>query len=346
MIKSFDKTSFKTLFQPHLDNLWSDLSHNSRVHSLRSIPAWVKREDELSFATSGYKLRKYFSLLPYIEQQQYNEVVLIGTALSNHILSFSQLLIEKGIRPVLFLKTPQPSLKREEGNFLFTSLFIPSEDIHWIPVEDWDYREQIVQTYVQRREKEGVKTFSVPLGAAMKEALPGCLTLALDILRNEEELALEFDHIFIDSGTGVMAAILMLVYAYLQKKTQIHVFLIGGTTETFFHTLSKSQKWFSDLLSAAVPSPTLFTLNSPLLPFGIINEEILQFIVKFGKMEGILLDPIYNGKLFFEGKKSLSSLKKVHNPLFIHSGGGFAFTGFQRELAEVLKKQESNKGAP
>ena len=114
----------------------------SRIHRLKFISkpnafVWVKREDELGFGVSGSKLRKYQSLIPYIKQQSAKQVVLIGGAYSNHIVSLTQLLIEEGIVPYLFLRGDQPPIY--QGNFLLTSLLVPAEQIHWIKRADWQH---------------------------------------------------------------------------------------------------------------------------------------------------------------------------------------------------------------
>src|ERR1700761_5279772 len=77
---------------------------HSRVHSLRSFlfsgtTCYVKRDDELGFGVSGSKIRKYCSLIPFFLNQGIQEVVVIGNAYSNHVLSLVQLLIENQLSP-------------------------------------------------------------------------------------------------------------------------------------------------------------------------------------------------------------------------------------------------------
>ena len=77
-----------------------------------SINCFVKRDDELGFGISGSKIRKYRSLIPWLIQKGIEEVVIIGSSCSNHVLGLSQLLIENKLKPTLFLKgDPSYSLK-------------------------------------------------------------------------------------------------------------------------------------------------------------------------------------------------------------------------------------------
>ena len=108
---------------------------HSRVHRLasfdsQSVKCYVKRDDELGFGISGSKIRKYRSLIPWLKQEKIHEVVLIGSASSNHVLSLCQLLIENRLKPTLFLRG-DPSYSKK-GNCIFSSLFVPSSSIHWI----------------------------------------------------------------------------------------------------------------------------------------------------------------------------------------------------------------------
>jgi 1-aminocyclopropane-1-carboxylate deaminase len=61
------------------------------------------------------------------------------------------------------------------------------------------------------------KCYIVPEGAFCKDAIAGASTLALDIIRNESELNIEFDHIFVDSGTGLTAMSLISSFSVLKS---------------------------------------------------------------------------------------------------------------------------------
>lgn len=294
----------------------------SRVHRLKTfdqpgVRAYVKRDDELSFGVSGSKLRKYASLLPYLKEQNTKEAVLISNSLSNHSLSLSQLLVENEIRPVLFLNGPPP--ERAIGNFLFTSLFVAPEDIHWVPKES---RALEARAYA---EKKGA--FLIPMGACMKESVLGVHTLVDDILRNEAELGITFDHLFLDSGTGMTASTVILRFAELQKNTHIHVIQMAGTKEEFSALVQHSQ------------FPLHYTLYQPreAPSFASTNRAVWDSLLHMARYEGILVDPIYNAKLFGEGRILLQEGKIQGNVLFVHSGGCLALAGFMEELSQYIQ---------
>ncbi len=309
---------------------------NSRIHRLhtfdtQSATVFVKRDDELSFGISGSKLRKYSSLLPHMLEQKIQQAVLAGGFFSNHILSLSQMLIEKGIKPVLFLSGRKP--QKPKGNFIFTSLLVPEEDMHWVPKGEED---SAAEAYAAAKVKQGVKAFYVPTGAKMKESVPGALTLVADIERNEKEAGVVFDHIFIDSGTGTTAASLILGLADRKKTTHVHVVQMASTPERFQLLLNNFKSGFPYL-----EGPLRYTLYQPTTArsFGSVNASVWRTVQHMARHEGILVDPTYNAKLFAEGKKLLQKNEIQGNVLFIHSGGGLALSGFMEDLGLILQKQ-------
>lgn len=195
----------------------------SRIHRLRWFgrsDIWVKRDDELSFGVSGTKLRKHESIIPALKQLGIEEVVVIGGANSNNVLSAAQTLTENNIRITPFLLGP-PSQKL--GNAKLFSLFVNDSEIHWISRSQWDNCEEFINSYVEKRKARGIKIFVLPEGAHHPLALPGSLSLLIDILRNERESGVSFDHIFIDAGTGMIAQSLLAGAAALEGKTIFHV---------------------------------------------------------------------------------------------------------------------------
>lgn len=309
----------------------------SRIHKLKSLftaageTCFVKREDELGFGISGIKFRKYRTLIPYIIENEFKEALVIGGAFSNHILSIVQLLIENNIDPILLLKGPRPI--KNQGNFLLTQTFLPSTSIHWIPKENWQSLAQDAFAYATQ------KAILIPEGATLFPAFLGALTLPLDIIRNEIESGIEFDHLFIETGTGYSAAALLLGFAFLKKRTMCHLLMLADTEQAFIQQLHKLHLEFQEWLGETFPFPIHFRcLDCSIAPsFGSTNRELFNFIVQSARIEGFLLDPIYSGKLFHQTNKILKNQPELTgNILFIHSGGALTLCGFQQQLENSL----------
>jgi 1-aminocyclopropane-1-carboxylate deaminase len=310
----------------------------SRIHPLHSFANkngahyFVKRDDELGFGISGTKFRKYKTLLPFIKQQHYKQVILIGGAFSNNVLSCSQLLIENGIEPLLFLKGPKPTCK--SGNFLFNQLLVPPSQIHWIAHENWPHVDCIAREYA----KNHPSTFVLEEGASHFYGFLGAMSLALDIIRNEEEEKLRFDHLYIDAGTGCTACALLLAFALLKKETFCHILLTAESSEPFLKKLKEKHREFENWLGVPCDFPPHFRLFKPTLctSFGSTNQTLFAFIAEQARSEGFFLDPVYSAKLFYEAKKEKDYPALTGNILLIHSGGAFSLAGFQERLSKLL----------
>lgn len=308
--------------------------YQSRIHPLKSFTnVYVKRDDELGFGLSGSKVRKYRTLIPYLINSDCKEVVVIGSAHSNHVLSLTQLLIENNILPMLFLRGDPNRLK--QGNALYNSLFVPPEHIRWFSKPEWKNVEIEAHKYVQVCPH---KSLVLPEGGNIAECLPGALSLPLDIIKNEKENQLVFDHLFIDSGTGLMAIALILGFAWLRKNALVQVVLMAGNENDFLQQLKKYHAVFCLLMSADMPFPTNFRLNTPkaALGFGKVNPSLFRFISHIAKTEGFLTDPIYSAKLFLEAREIIQKKSLQKNTLIIHSGGTITLAGFQNQLLNTL----------
>jgi len=317
-----------------------DYPVQSRVRRLKSLDTvlcqvYVKRDDELGFGISGSKFRKYRSLIPDFIQNKIEEVVVLGSLYSNHVLGISQLLIENGIRPVLFLrKDYSQSLT---GNALLTRLLVPSSSIQWIERKKWPHLQELLKDYVEGQPYQK-KIFILPEGGCTAQALPGALSLPLDILRNEERMDGEFDHVFVESGTGLTAIALILGFAWIEKKSLIHVLLIAGDSESFNQQLRFFHQVFEKLIGASCPFPDNFRLYAPkhAASFGSVNKKVLVEVGEIARKEGFFIDPIYSAKLMLEGKIILKEKMLAGKALVIHSGGALTLAGFQKDLSDQI----------
>ncbi|MES2200554.1 MAG: pyridoxal-phosphate dependent enzyme [Chlamydiota bacterium] len=304
----------------------SSFNLHSRAHKMQKVDLYVKRDDELSFSVSGSKLRKYASLLPILKKKNAT-VALVGSPYSNHILSLVQLLKQEGLSYQLFLEKPKTG--PPQGNFFFLSLLLSPKDVIWVEkapnslTESWTKaQEEILQN----------RFFWVPMGGCMKEGFFGALTLALDILTNEKELEEDFSRIFVDAGTGLTAAALILGLSYIQKKSQITVVLLAGTKESFFEQLLFFKSILEEALQEHLPPINNYQVTFPATAksFGSCNKKVFETITQVAREEGIFLDPLYTAKLYLTAKESIG--EKSSSALWIHSGGALSLSGFQEPL--------------
>lgn len=326
-----------SLINQHIDK---SFCLTSRTHKLNQQPfenstLFVKRDDELSFGISGSKLRKYSSLIPFLKLNEIQTVYLAGSPYSNHLVGILQLLNEHQIKAVLFTK--KSFLKEKKGNHLLLEMLFNGS--HWVELdaEDWQKRDAIIIKEVQKCPK----SFYVKEGCENVESLFGMMTLGLDIQSGE------YNHIFIDSGTGFAAASLILSLKELGNSATVHVIQMAELQAPFEDLLKKLRKWLEPKLGKVI-EPQKYHLHSPSFckAFGSTNASTFSFIRQFAKDEGILLDPIYSSKLFISAPDIIKKENLTGNILLIHSGGALSLTGFMDQLSSSGSERFFQKFGP
>lgn len=293
---------------------------SSRVHRLNHFPndgcvCYVKREDELSCGISGSKLRKYASLLPYLLTQGIRHLVIIAGPQSNNLLAALQLAREFQFNVTAFLL--RPWTLELQGNYKLSRLFIEEQDIVWIEREQWPQVNKRASDYLNLLSEPG---FVVYEGASVPEAMEGAQTLADDIILNEATLGLKFQHIFMDAGTGFSATALVARLAELSHHAKIHILLLADDEELFHRKLNQ---WIGLL-----PNNCCCFYPSTAKAFGSVNQTIKKEVQRMAREEGILADPVYAAKLFYESRKRIQLEQLQGNVLMIHSGGTLSMPAF------------------
>lgn len=298
---------------------------HSRIHPLNHFPKeakwFVKRDDELSFGISGSKYRKYASLIPYLKNHGYRTLHLVGSSHSNHLVGILQLLREEQITPVVYvLGAPDQPL---QGNYGFIRLLLGKGLLHFLSKEQWLHREKIVQHNLSS------SCCYIPEGADMFAALPGALSLPLNIQHNQYSLGITFDHLFIDAGTGLSAIALLLGMPLVGLSSTAHVVLMADSIELFEQKLFSYKEQLEQIFACILPLPKYHLYPSAVgKSFGSINTTLFKEIHSLASEEGLLCDPIYSAKLFYTAKAIQRDCSLTGNLLCIHSGGGLSLSGF------------------
>lgn len=290
----------------------------SRIHPLKDFAnnkqtnVFLKREDELSCGISGSKKRKYTSIIKYLLKHNVKHVFIIGGTHSNNILSALQVLREHQFQiTVMLLKANSDLMK---GNFKLSRLFLEEENIIWVGRNDWPYVENFAQKLANEKKQ---RSFILTEGACVKEGIKGAKTLGLDILRNEQEHNIKFNHIFMDAGTGFSAS--CCIKSLLQKKhpTQFNIIKLAGNFETEI----------KKIIDINFENTSFYTPTNA-KSFGSTNSTIKKFIFYMAREHGVLVDPIYSAKCLYEAQKIINNRNFTGNILIIHSGGVLSLPNF------------------
>ncbi|HAU1151438.1 TPA: pyridoxal-phosphate dependent enzyme [Legionella pneumophila] len=293
---------------------------SSRVHTLNHFPkqgveCYVKRDDELGCGISGTKIRKYSSLIPFLKIEGIHHLIIIAGAQSNNLLAALQVARECQLKVTAFLIKPKHL--KIQGNFKLSLLFLHENEIIWINREEWHRVNEFAEQYLKGLRETAYILYE---GASVPESMEGAMSLANDIKENERVLGFAFDHIFIDAGTGFSAIALIRGFNELQHEGIIHVLLLADSEGVFKKKLMHWSEINPDNYTCFYPT----TAKS----FGSVNQTIKEEIKRLAYEEGILADPIYSAKLFYEARKYIEECQLKGKVLIIHSGGILTMSGF------------------
>lgn len=294
----------------------------SRIHPLRGfgLASWVKRDDELSFGISGSKWRKYEALVAASIEVKIEEWIVIGGSRSNNVLAALQRGIERGIKVTPFLLAPH----EKPFPTSLINLFISEDEIHWVARKDWHRVEGLAREYQCR---SPMRSLILPEGAHHIYCYEGGFALAREIRQQCLDMSLQFDEIFIDSGSGLTAQTFICEISHWETKPLISVVALAGSPEEFTDGLCKLA---SRLQIPSRNLPTYRLLRPPVgRSFGSSPRRVFQEVRRVASQEGILVDPIYSAKLFMTAREHQLAER---NQLLIHSGGGLSLFGFVNRL--------------
>ena len=169
-------------------------------------------------------------------------------------------------------------------------------------------------------------------GASVEESLAGALSLAASLVsttraQNPSRPAA----IYIDAGTGMSAAALVLGLAYLKENIPVKVVWLGDRQGDFAGALERWRPVAESLLGPLPHLPPWTVLFPPTArSFGTVNQTVIEEVVRMARTEGILVDPVYTAKLMLTARAQLEP-----NSLLFCGGGAFELAGFQETLAKL-----------
>lgn len=274
----------------------------------------VKREDLLGDGISGNKLRKLkYNVAKAIEDGA-AKILTFGGAYSNHILAASFIKKQYGIDVLGVIRgeelakkiTQNPTLSLAQKNGM---------QFHFISREEYKNKSSLV--FLQKLKDKYGAFYLLPEGGTNDLAIKGC----------EEILTIEdakYDYICCAVGTG--GTIAGIINSSFENQKVIGFSALKGDF------LEK------DVASLVLKNNWEIQTDYHFGGYAKVTSELIHFINDFKKDTGILLDPIYNGKMMFGIYDLIKKgyFKKNTSILAIHTGGLQAIQG----MNTLLKKKK------
>lgn len=291
-----------------------------------NIGLYAKRDDFMSIGGGGNKLRKLEFLLGAALDEGADTIITMGGRQSNHARLTAAAAARLGLACELVLArvVPREDVDYvENGNILLDGLF--GATVHDIPgsVDALAYAQERVATL----RSEGRRAYLIPTGGSSPIGALGYAMCAAEIVRQSQDLGIEFDRVIVPNGSSGTHAGLAAGYAALGRPAGIvqSFSVLADEGPTRAATLEKARATLALLDPAAtVDEGDIDVSGTQRGPaYGIPTEAMVEAVRLMATSEGLLLDPVYSGKAFAGLVAQIRSgaIRPGSNILFVMTGG-------------------------
>lgn len=268
------------------------------------IELFIKRDDLIHPIISGNKWRKLKGHLNHFSPSDYDQICTYGGAFSNHLVATAAACASLQIPCIGKIRSYQNTLQN------------PILDLCQLYGMRLEFL--IPNIYTNEKEISGIseRILYIPEGGAG----------ALGTIGTQEiitELEQTYDHVFVASGTGTTLA--GMAKAMDHNATQLHGIQI-----------LKGEKYIQKVLAQNYQITQVhFHDNYHFGGYAKTTPELIHFVKDFAQQTGILLDPIYTGKMLFAIRDLAlqNHFPKNQKILAIHTGGLTGWVGKWGDLS-------------
>jgi 1-aminocyclopropane-1-carboxylate deaminase len=289
-----------------------DLEIYSPVHQIKEklfdeqgLSVFIKRDDLIHPFISGNKWRKLKYILKKASAENRTHLVTFGGAFSNHLLATAVAGSKFGFKSTGIVRGEEV-----ENDTLFLCR-LHGMRLFFVDRESYRRKDELFNKHFGNDND----AFFIDEGGASPEGAKGCAELV-------DELTEHYDHIFCACGTGTTAA---GIINGLQNH-QLH-------TEFNAVPVFKNGAFMKDEIDQYLNQPSTYQLHTGYHFGGYAktNTELIRFIKTFVTDTGILIEPVYTGKMLYAiyDLAVKGHFKPGSKILAIHTGGLIGLLGMK-----------------
>ena len=297
---------------------------------------WIKRDDMLGLFPGGNKTRKLEFLMADALAQGADTLITCGAPQSNHCRITLAAAVKEGLkcRFVIEERVPGSFSETASGNhFMFRLMGVESLTV----VPGGSNMAAAMQQVAVELAAEGRKGYIIPGGGSNALGGLGYVACAQELQEQFFEQGVRIDRVVVGSGSsGTHGGLLA---GFLGNHINIPIVGIGvsrdpADQEPLVH---KEAQAVADLLGTGVtiPREAVVSVGGYWQPkYSIPNDAMVEAVQLLARTEGILLDPVYTGKIMagLIGLARQGFFKPGENVLFLHTGGMPSLHAYEREL--------------
>ncbi|MDB5486684.1 MAG: 1-aminocyclopropane-carboxylate deaminase-like protein [Reyranella sp.] len=286
---------------------------------------WIKRDDMLGLFPGGNKTRKLEFLAGDALAQGCDTLVTCGAPQSNHCRITLAAAVKEGMKCRFVIEERVPgSYKKEAGgnNFMFELMGVEAITV----VPGGTNMGEAMSRVAQEVASLGRKAYVIPGGGSNAIGGLGYVACVQEMQVQWLDMGLALDAVVVGSGSsGTHGG---MVAGFLGNNIKIPLIGVGVSRDPADQEplVVKEAQAVSDLLGLGikVPASAVKSFGGYWQPkYSVPNAKMVEAVQMLARTEGILLDPVYTGKIMagLIGLARQGHFKPNAKVLFIHTGG-------------------------
>jgi len=295
----------------------------------------IKRDDLTGFAGGGNKARKLEYDFAEVLKDDYDVVLTAGGIQSNHARMTAAAARKLGIDVKVVLGGPD--FKKFKGNLLLDVLF--SAEIRYLVDDDSnDHLTSEMNKWADELKREGRKPFVLPIGGSTGLGALGYVKAMHEI---SQQLADKKVQIVMAVGScGSFAGSILGAKMFFNDARIIGI-SVSRTSQAIIERTKEIILESSEIMKQKINMNEIKIecYDQYYVEYGLITKEGKNAILECANLEGIILDPIYTGKVM-AGMIDLAQkniIDKKLTTIFLHTGGLPILFSFEDEFDELAK---------
>ena len=292
---------------------------------------YMKRDDLTGIAFGGNKNRKLEYLLADAIDQSSDTIITEGAVNSNHCLQTAACALKLGLSCELVLSGREPT--EITGNYLLFKIL--GITIHH--VNDEKERKESMKKVEMDLKSHGKNPYIIPTGGSNAIGALGYINCISEIKSQAKQMKIEFNHFVHAAGSsGTQAGMLIGKQLFYPKLNIISI--SSGIPEDLLQreTLRIIKefklKYGIEFDHNKIKTAVISGYSGP--GYGLPSKEMIETVKLVSQLEGVFLDPVYNGKAMVGLVDMVKSgkISKDDNVLFLHSGGGPSIFNYRQDF--------------
>ncbi len=282
---------------------------------------YIKRDDLLSLALGGNKVRNLeFSLGAAIADGA-TDVVTMGRAQSNHCRLTAAACARTGLRAHLVMSGGRTAVAR--GNLLLSELL--GAAVHFTGTEERLARDAAAERICEEIVSRGGKPVILPVGGSDPRGAVGHAVAAVEIAHQCDEIGENPDALVLATATGGTQAGLVTGFRALHYPVAVHGFSVHKPGKEASRDVRRLAQEVAALIGAGtLDGDAIRVDDSELGPgYGAPSDGGQAAVTLLARAEGLVADPVYTGKALAGLIAMISNGRLVESSsvVFIHTGG-------------------------